>query len=411
MRVLIVGAGVVGAATALELRRRGVEVTVLDRGPVGGGCSYGNAGWLTPCFATPLAAPGVLSSSLRWLLDPDSPLYITPSLGFEGLRWVSRFALSATREKFERGTRALVALSKHSLEAYAALDREFPRAFGFTQSGLLMVAQTPAGLEHSRAAARAVLRHGIPAQVLDPPQVRELEPAVTGPVAGGVFFPAEAHCEPLAAVETLARAAAAAGARIETGTEVLGFRRNGARLDAVLTTRGPVEADRFVLATGAWTKSLARRLGLRVPVLGGKGYAVVVPAFERAPRLPIKILERRIAVTPRAGSVRICGTLELVDDDLSVTTRRVDAILRGARTVLDLPEDPGILEIWRGLRPCAPDGMPIVGMAPGVENLLLATGHQMCGLHTAPGTGRLAADLLIGAPPLFDPAPFRADRF
>jgi len=127
--------------------------------------------------------------------------------------------------------------------------------------------------------------------------------------------------------------------------------------------------------------------------------------------VPIKVIERRIAITPRNGSVRLAGTLELVDGDESITARRVDAIVRGSRTVLDVPERPEIVEIWRGLRPCTPDGLPVIGFAPPFENLVVATGHQMCGLHTAPGTGRLVADLLTGAPPTFDPAPFRADRF
>jgi D-amino-acid dehydrogenase len=411
MRVLIVGAGIVGASTALELARRGAGVTVVDRGGVGGGCSHGNAGWLTPCFAFPLAAPGVLSTGLRWLLDPDSPLYITPSLGIEGLRWVGRFAMASTAARFERGMRALVALSKHSLEAYAALDREYPGAFGFSRTGLLMVAQTQDGLAHAKESARLVERHGIAARVLDAAGVRELEPAVSGPVAGGVFFPGEAHCEPRAAVETTARAAEAAGARFLTDTEVVDFERSGSRIAGVLTTRGRLEADRYVLATGSWSKALARRLDLRLPVLGGKGYAVVVPTFPGAPRLPIKVLERRIAITPRDGSVRLAGTLELVDGDESITTRRVEAIVRGSRTVLNLPDPVEFVDLWRGLRPCAPDGMPVIGFAPGVDNLLLATGHQMCGLHAAPGTGRLAADLLTGSPPTFDPAPFRADRF
>jgi len=411
MRVVIVGAGIVGAASALDLARRGVEVTVLDRGAVGGGCSYGNAGWLTPCFAFPLPAPGVLTQSLRWLLDPESPLYIKPSLDPEWFRWLARFALSATEEKFERGMRALVPLSRFSLEAFAALDREFPSSFGFSPTGLLMVAETPEGFEGARHEASRIERHGVPAEVLDAGQVRALDPALEGSLAGGVFFPTAAHCEPLAAVETIARAARVAGARFESGVEVYGFETSGSRIRALLSTTGRIEADRFVLATGSWSKGLARSLGLRLPILGGKGYAVVVKAFDRSPQLPIKIVERRIAITPRDGSVRLAGTLELVDGDESITARRVEAIVRGSREFLNVPEAPEIVEVWRGLRPCSPDGLPLIGFAPGYENLVVATGHQMCGLHTAPGTGRLVADLLAGETPTFDPGPFRADRF
>ena len=411
MHVVIVGAGAIGMAAAADLARRGVRVTVLDRGPVGGGCSYGNAGWLTPCFATPLPAPGVLSASLRWLLDPDSPLYIEPSLNPEWFRWMTRFILSTRRAPFTRGTQALLALSRFSLSAYAALDQEFPGAFGFSRKGLLAVAQTREKLLGFTHEARAMERLGVTIRALDPAQVAELEPAVRGPVAGGIYYPDEAHCEPLAAVEAMARAARKHGAVVETGVELIDFDSRGTTIHALRTTRGRIDADRVVLATGSWTKTLARKLGLRVPVLGGKGYAVIVRSVDPPPRRPIKVIDRRIAITPRADGVRLAGTLQLVDGDESITARRVDAIVNGSKTVLNIPEPPEIVEVWRGLRPCTPDGLPVIGFAPGHDNLVLATGHQMCGLHTAPGTGRLVAELITGETPFVDPAPFRAGRF
>ena len=411
MRIVVIGAGAIGAAAALDLARRGAEVTVVDRGPVGGGCSYGNAGWLTPSLATPLPAPGVLTTSLRWLLDSDSPLYIRPSLHPAWLRWMARFALSTTRAKFERGTRALMELSRFSLDAYAALDREFPGSFGFSPTGLLMVALTRESLATAHHDAAAVERRGVPARPLDAAAVRAMEPAIRGTVAGGVFFPNEAHCAPLAAVEVMARAAIAAGATVETGVEVSGFRMGPSGISALETSRGELRADAFVLAVGAWSRPLGKRLGLDVPVLGGKGYAIVVRSLDPPPHLPIKVLDRRIAITPVAGATRLAGTLELVDGDETVNARRVDAIVKGSRVLLGVPEVPDVVEVWRGLRPCTPDGLPLIGFSPRHRNLVLATGHQMCGLHTAPATGRLVADLILGSTPSFDPAPFRADRF
>ena len=411
MRVVIVGAGAIGAAAALELSRRGVGVTLLDRGPVGGGCSYANAGWLTPSLATPIPAPGVLTTGLRWLLDPESPLYVVPSLRPSWLRWMGRFALSSRRGPFERGTRALMELSRFSLEAYAALDAERPGSFGFSRSGLVMVALTSASLAIAHHEAEAVVRRGVAAKPLDAAAVRAIEPAVCGEIAGGVLFPDEAHCEPLAAVEAMADAARSHGATVRTGVEVTGFRIAGRRIAALRTSQGEVEAESFVLATGWWSKSLGARLGLRVPVLGGKGYAITVRGLDPAPRLPVKVLDRRIAITPCSRGTRLAGTLELVDGDETVTARRVETILHGSRLVLNVPQRPDVLEVWRGLRPCTPDGLPIIGRSSRHDNLIVATGHQMCGLHTAPATGRLVGDLVTGAAPSFDPAPFRVDRF
>jgi D-amino-acid dehydrogenase len=411
MHVTIVGAGAIGMASALDLARRGVAVTVLDRGEVGSGCSYGNAGWLTPCFATPLPAPGVLTKSLGWLLDPDSPLYIKPSIDPSWILWMSRFVLATTAARFERGTQALLALSRFSLDAYAALDRELPGTFGFSQKGLLMIAQSRATFADACRDARAMERRGVTIRIVTPAAAAELEPALRGPIAGGVYYPDEAHCEPLAAVQAMARSAGRWGAVVESGVEVLEFRASSGRIEALRTARGWLDVDRVVLATGSWSKALVRPLGLRVPVLGGKGYAVIVKGIHPPPRLPIKVVDRRIAITPREDSVRLAGTLELVDGDYSITARRVEAIIRGSRTVLDLPDPPDVVAVWRGLRPCSPDGLPLIGFAPRHDNLVLATGHQMCGLHTALGTGRLVGDLLTGAVPSFDPEPFRPDRF
>jgi D-amino-acid dehydrogenase len=409
--ILIIGGGVIGAACALELATRGAGVTLVERGEIGRGCSYGNAGWLTPSLATPLPAPGMLLTCLKWMADPESPLYIHPRPSLDLARWLLRFARSMNGADFERGSRALIALSKWSLEAYERMSRELPDSFGFERRGLLMLGLTGAGVASAQRELELAGRHGLAGTPLDADAVRALEPAITGRVAGGVHFTGEGHLEPLAAVRAMTAEAERRGARVLQGCEVFGADVAGSRLEGLRTTRGRLTADRYVLAAGSWSKGLAAGLRLRLPVLGGKGYAIVVPPTDPMPHLPIKVTELRVAITPRQGSLRLAGTLEVVDGDESISPRRVEAIVRGARQVLSVPAEPEIVEVWRGLRPCTPDGMPVIGFARSPSNLLVATGHQMCGVHTAPATGRLAADLLTGEAPLFDPAPFRADRF
>ena len=163
----------------------------------------------------------------------------------------------------------------------------------------------------------------------------------------------------------------------------------------------------MVVATGAWSRSLGRRLGLRLPVLGAKGYSIVLPRLDPHPRRSLYLAERKVALNPHADALRVSGTLELVDEDLSINMRRVNAVLRGARAMVALPDPLPVLELWRGLRPCTPDGLPLIGRARGFRNLWLATGHQMTGLKTAPATGRLLAELMAGEKASFDPAPFR----
>jgi D-amino-acid dehydrogenase len=211
-------------------------------------------------------------------------------------------------------------------------------------------------------------------------------------------------------VKALEAEARALGVRFLEDTEVYGV-SNGSGPRRLTTTRGQLPAERIVVATGAWSESLGQMLGLRLPVIGAKGYTVLLPPADPHPRRSIYLIERKIAVNPHRDALRIGGTLELVRNDFSINARRVDVIIRGAKGMLNIGDAPVTREIWRGLRPCTPDGMPAIGRARGRGDVWLATGHQMAGLKTATGTGLLLAQLMSGETPRFDPEPFRADRF
>ena len=408
---LVIGAGVVGAAVALELARRGAEVLVVDRTEIGHGCSYGNAGWLTPSLAFPLPAPGVLGQGLLWLFRRDSPLRIEPRLSLDLARWLWGFVRACDAARFRRGLEALTPLSLASFEEFLRLALTSGVDTGLVESGRLSICETTATLDAERHEIEILARFGLEARLLDADEVRARVPALVGPVAGALLTPGDATIEPLAAVHAIAAEATRLGARFESGVEVFDFERRGGRISAVATTAGPIAAGRIVIAAGSWSKRLVAGLGFRLPVLGGKGYALIVPPLDPQPALPLKLLERRVAVTPRADSLRIAGTLEVVDADWSVSPRRLEGIVAGARAMLALPDPLEIREVWRGLRPCTPDGLPILGRAPGYENLYLAAGHQMLGLHCAPASGRLLAELMLGETPSFDPTPFGAERF
>jgi D-amino-acid dehydrogenase len=409
--VAVVGGGVVGIACGLELARRGAQVLVLERDRVGRGCSYGNAGWITPSLAAPLADPALLAKSLGWLLDSESPLYIQPRPDPALFKWLLGFLLASRRDRFTRNAVALVELCRASLGLWDELARRSPEGFGFERRGILEVFEQPEALEASRAGIERLTSCGVRAVRWSADEVRQREPAVVGPQAGGWFYPEDAHCEPFAAARALAAEAARAGVRIAEETEVYTVPAGATGPRRLVTTRGVVAADTVVVAAGSWSRELGRALGVRVPVLGGKGYSLVLPRLEPHPTRSIYLAARKIAVTPHRDTLRVAGTLELVRDDLSINERRLNAVLRGAQEVLAIPREPVLLEVWRGLRPCAPDGMPLIGRARGRGDVWLATGHQMIGLTAALATARLLADLIEGKPPGLDPAPFRADRY
>lgn len=409
--VVVVGGGVVGVACARALAQRGAAVTVLERDRIGHGCSFGNAGWLTPSLATPLANPAMLLKSFRWMFDPESPLYIQPRLDPAYLRWLIEFLLSSRTAKFERGAGALIELCRVSVDLWEELAGRSPEPFGYARDGLLAVYEKQASFDAARGSLDLVARHGVRMERWTSDQVREREPAVVGAQVGGYFFPDDAQCEPYAAVRALAADAEAGGVTFVEGAEVFGVADGAAGAKVLRTTCGEVRAHRLVVATGSWSEDFGKMLGLRLPVLGAKGYSLLLPRANPHPKRSIYLIERKVAVNPHADALRIAGTLELVRNDFSINQRRVDVILRGARGMLNLGEAPVVQKTWRGLRPCTPDGMPLIGRARGRGDVWLATGHQMTGLKTATGTGLLLAQLMTGEAPRFDPEPFRADRY
>ena len=412
MDVLVIGGGVVGVSCALELAKRGASVTVLERDRVGHGCSFGNAGWLTPSQAVPLANPAMLFKSFRWMLDPESPLYIQPRLDPGYLRWLIEFLLASRKSKFEPGAMALVQLCTASTNMWEALAARNPAFSSFERRGLLAVYEHASSFAAAAKANELIMRAGVPAERWSADEVRDREPAIIGPTVGGYYFPDDAHCKPYEAVQVLADEARAAGVRFIEGAEVFAVSApSGSAARIVKTTGGTFAAERILLAAGSWSEDLGRMLDLRVPVLGAKGYSLLLPKANPHPTRSIYLIERKVAVNPHRDALRIAGTLELVKNDFSINQRRVDVIVRGAKSMLNIGDAPVVQELWRGLRPCTPDGMPVIGRAKGRGDVWLATGHQMAGLKTAPASGVLLAQLMTGETPSFDPQPFRGDRF
>lgn len=426
--IVIIGGGIVGAAVAYELQKalavnnQSRRILLLEKSYSGQGCSFGNAGWLTPCFAMPLPQPGMFWKSLGWLLDPKSPLYIHPDPNPTLIRWMIQFLFAMNEKQMRKSIQVLTDISQYSLTAYQELAQNrkaFAHELGFEKKGLLMVSATKAGLNHAQLEMNLMSERGIPGRYLEQDELLTFEPALRPIVRGGVYFPEEAQIEPYQAVLGLIKAFESIGGEVAQQTEAFDFETSGGRITKIHTTQGTIEPESVILATGSWSKDLARKLRLSLPVLGGKGYSMHIEMTENKPRHPIMIVERKIAVTPReqslhGQSVRIAGTLELVDQDYSISPTRVRAIYEGAREFLKFDsgtETAGPRDLWRGLRPCTPDGVPVIGASKKLSNLHYCLGHQLLGLQSAPGSGKLLADLFLGKTPFTDPHPFRADRF
>jgi D-amino-acid dehydrogenase len=316
---------------------------------------------------------------------------------------LARFVASATPTQVRRSTETLQARAVRSAALHAELDRGGLDA-GYRQGGLPNVFRG----QQAFAAARA---DAVDGEVLTPADVAAVAPQLSRGLAGGIFHPDEAHCDPLRFVVAVGAWAARLGVEVRTSTEVLGVRRDGSRIRALQTSEGELLVDEVVLAAGVWSGRLARELELPLALEGGKGYHVDVEAQLGDPSFPIWLHESRVLITPLGARVRLAGTLELTGTDQTVDPRRVDAITQAATRALPAFASRPRLHVWRGLRPCTPDGLPIIGRAPNVDNLTLATGHGMWGLQLAPLTAELVASTVLGRTPEVDLAPVRPDRF
>jgi D-amino-acid dehydrogenase len=413
--MVVIGGGVVGVSSAYYLARAGWDVTLLDKGEVCSGSSYGNAGLIVPSHVVPLAAPGVWWQGVKWMLNPDSPFYIKPRASLELARWLWQFRAACTPARMRQAMPLLRRLSVESLALYRELAQELDQKagvdVGFRQAGSMTVFFTAEGVAHGREEARLLAAAGVPVEVLDGAAARAAEPTLRPGVVGALLCREDALLVPDRFVKGLAQLVASLGARIVTGAEAIGFRTAGDRITAVETTRGAVPADAVVLAAGAWSPAVGRVLGLRIPIQPAKGYSLTYRRPARGPAIPILPAEGRFSVTPMGEFLRFGGTLELAGMDLTINRRRVDALRRSALRCIEGVEDLELLEIWRGLRPCTPDGLPLVGRTPRFANLVVAAGHAMVGMSLGPVTGQLVAQLAAGATPstdlrLLDPGRF-----
>jgi len=409
--VLILGGGVIGLACAYYLLEAGRGVTVLEQGTAGCGSSHGNCGTLTPSHATPLAMPGIIGSALRAMLHPDAPLRIAPRLDPALARWLFGFARRCNWDDFRRATAAKAPLLLQSRRLIEELVERESIDCEFEASGTLYVFRDAQEFERSSWLPRALGEIGLPIETIDGARVQAMEPALKPGVVAAYLNPGDAHLRPDRYVDGLARVVRAKGGAIEEGVAVEALEREGASVARVKTNRGDFTGREVVLALGAWSPPLARQLGLRLPIQPGKGYSITYTRPVRAPRMPLVLKERSVCVTTWSSGYRLGSTMEFAGYDTSLNRTRLDALRRGAAEYLIEPEGPAVVEEWYGWRPMTPDDLPMLGRAPGIENLVLATGHGMLGVSMSAVTGLLVSEVVAGVRPSLDLAPCDVARF
>ncbi len=407
--ILVIGGGVIGVCSAYYLAQQGFEVKLLEAGEICAGASFRNAGLILPSHIEPLATPNALGQGLRWLLNPESPFYIKPRLSLSLVSWLWRFRAASKEERVRVSMGLLQSLSSRSVELYRELAKLTGMAFGYEELGSLHLFKTSRGYQDARTSKDLMRTFGIEARLMTPDEINALN--IRADVRGGLYFPGDSHLVPADFVVQLGKAAVDSGVDIRTGAEVLSFETSGPKVTAVKTTRGDFQPDQIVLAGGAWSPELSRALKLRLPIQPAKGYSLTYQSPENPPSIPVMLSEARVAVTPMGRFIRFAGTLELAGHDMSINERRINTIMRQAAQYLPWTKRLELVEIWRGLRPCTPDGLPVISRPGRYENLIVAAGHATIGMVLGPVTGLLVAQLASFQEPEIDINGLRLERF
>ncbi|WP_237217121.1 NAD(P)/FAD-dependent oxidoreductase [Falsiroseomonas oryziterrae] len=415
--VVVIGAGIVGAATALEALSAGFRVTIVEPGDPGGeqAASYGNGCWLSPMSVIPPSVPGLWKKVPKFLMDPLGPLAIRWSYFPRVAPWLVKYLLAGwTEEKVERTARAIRPLLFDAPALHKALAERAGVGHLIERRGLMYTYESRAQFEAEAMAWRIRRKVGIDWLELDEDEMRQREPDLDRRYRFGVLVEEGGHCrDPGAYVGALVAQAVAEGAALRR-TRATGFRIEGGRLCAVLTEAGEIPADRAVISAGAHSKRLSAAAGSEVPLESERGYHAMVADPPVGPRTPMMPYDGKMSVTLTDRGLRCAGQVEIAGLDAAPNWKRAE-ILRDhlLRSFPGLPRDLPAerVKVWMGHRPSMPDGLPCLGPAAASPDVLLAFGHGHVGLVAGPRSARVTVAMLAGRTPEIPAEPFRPSRF
>lgn len=415
MKVVVIGGGIVGLSSAYYLQQSGHEVTVIDKTDMSSNCSYGNAGYVCPSHFVPLATPGIVKQGLKWMWNSRSPFYVQPRLSWSLFDWGMKFMKVATPEHVERSAiplRDIAIISKKMYEEWTALPQF---RFAYERKGLLEIFQTDTGGDHAKHMLEKAHELGLTDTVLlSKEQLDALEPQTRILAKGAVHFQCDAHLYPNKLMQQLLADLRQKGVRLLGNEEVTGFENYQGSITKVKTAKAVYDADAIVLSSGSWSRELAAKMDLKIPLVAGRGYSVTLEDSPYKLNHPAVLIEGRVALTPMDGNkIRFGGTMEITATDTPPRMNRVKGVLEAVERFFPdftIPM-PTMDKVWYGFRPCSADGLPYLGRTAKWKNVVVATGHAMVGLSLGAGTGKIVSEILNEEKLSMDIAPFHPDRF
>jgi D-amino-acid dehydrogenase len=415
MKVIVLGAGIVGVTSAYQLARAGHEVTVVDRQPGPAlETSFANAGEVSFGYCSPWAAPGIPMKAMKWLFMQHAPLILRPKVDMAMIAWMAQMLRNCTSARYALNKSRMLRLADYSRLSIAALREETGISYDERMQGTLQLFRTEAQLDASAKDVKALAADGIPYEVLDPEGCIRVEPAlkhVREKIVGGLLTPKDETGDCFKFANALAEKAKALGVTFNYGSIIRGLDVEGGRVTGVVTAHGRLQADAVVVALGSFSPLLVRPHGIRLPVYPVKGYSLTIPITDasRAPESTVMDETYKIAITRLGDRIRVGGMAEIsgYTNDLGEPRRLT---LQHSVTDLFPGGDVSKASFWSGLRPMTPDGTPVIGPTK-VAGLFLNTGHGTLGWTMSSGSARVIADLVSGRKPEIDATDLAVARY
>lgn len=416
MKVVILGAGVIGTASAYFLAKAGHEVTVIERQPAPAlETSYANAGEVSPGYSAPWAGPGVPLKAIKWLMMKHSPLAISPTFDLNTWRWVMQMLMNCTSARYEVNKGRMLRMAEYSRDVLQQLRADTGIHYDERMQGTLQLFRNQAQLDAAEADIAILKRYDVPYEKLDKAGCLQVEPALANvqeKFVGALRLPGDETGDCFKFTQNLAKLAEGLGAQFRYGVSIEHLVKEGDQITSVMTSAGEFKADSYVLALGSYSPIMLRELGIRIPVYPIKGYSITVPITDasRAPESTVMDETYKVAITRLGDRIRVGGTAEITGYNLDLRRDRRDTLEFSVTDLFPGGGDVAKAEFWTGLRPMTPDGTPVIGPTP-YRNLFLNTGHGTLGWTMACGSGQFISDIVSGKRPAISTEGLYMDRY
>lgn len=410
--IIIIGGGIIGLSSAYYLQKEGHKVTVIEKSDFSSGASFANAGIITPSHIVSLAAPGMITKGLKWMLSSTSPLSIKPRLDYDFLQWAWFFKKSATYTKVAASIPVIKDINLFSRELYEEIKASKDFDFHYQHKGLMMYYKTDKMGEEEWNVGKLGIKEGLKVEHLTQEETQKLEPNIQLNIKGAVYYHSDAHMTPSEYMKQLKLYLEQNNVTFLSNEEVLDFHISNDKIKSINTKNNTITADEFILTTGSWTQKLAKKLGINIPVQAGKGYRINVKN-DTGITIPAILTEAKVAVTPMNGFTRFGGMMEIAGINNKINKKRVNAIVNASKSYynnLNINQKE-IDNVESGLRPCSPDGLPYIGKLLNLKNVTVAAGHAMMGWSLGPATGKLVSEIIYDKKTSLDITPFNVERF